>query len=88
MKFSLAAIVSMKILSPLLLLFWGAEAGEGPVPFGVDLIVKDVQYEPPPILSVRKLAISDFRIVRKHKQIWRELNESSTGIDVQKILNT
>ena len=83
----LAGIANMKILSLLLLLNFGA-AGHAPVPVRVGLIVGEVKHDTLPILSVRKLAISELRIVRRLKQIWRELNESSIKMDVQKILNT
>ena len=86
----------MNVLKLLLLLVWGAAAGEGPVLVGGASSVEkeepkengEVKYDPPPIVSVRKLAISELRIVRRLKQIWRELNESATPTDVQKILNT
>ena len=86
----------MKIFRLLLLLTWGAAAGHAPVPVGGALSAEkeesknngEVRCDPPPILSVRKLAISDLHIVRRLKQIWRELNESSTKVDAQNILNT
>ena len=76
----------------LLLLTWGAVA-KGPETVGGDSSVKkedpkkNEELKLPPIVSVRKLAISDLRIVRRLNQIRRELNESSTTTDVQKILN-
>ena len=85
----------MKFMILLLLLSWGA-AGEGSVTAdGGSSVEKEdpktneeVKLKLPPIVSARKLAISDLRIVRRLKQIWRELNESSTTTDVQEILNT
>ena len=87
--------MNMKTVSLLLLLTWGA-AGAELVSVGGALSVEkeepkengEVKYDPPAILSVRKLVISELRIVQRLKQIWRELNESSTRMDVQKILNT
>ena len=81
MNFPLAGTLSMKILSLLLLLTLGDAGKEEPKENGV------VKYDPPPIVSVRKLAISELRLVRRLKKIWRELNESSTAMDVQKLLN-
>ena len=87
--------MSMKIYILLLLLTLGA-AAQSPVPVGGALGVEkeelkenmETKVEPPPIVSVRKLAISELSILRRLKQIWRELNESSNRMNVQKILNT
>ena len=55
----------------------GCEAGEG-------VAVKKNEEEPmknnpPPIVSVRKLALSDFRIVRRLRQILKGWNETSAS---------
>ena len=97
-KFLLTVIVSMQFVTLLLLLTTWGVVGERPGTVGGDSSVEkedptkneEVKLSLRPIVSVRKLAISDLRIVRRLKQIWRELNESSSTAteDVQKILNT
>ena len=87
-------IVGMQFVTLLLLLTWGAVA-KGPETVVGDFKVEEedsnkneeAKLKLPPIVSARKLAISDLRIVRRLNQIRRELNESSTTTDVQKILN-